>query len=51
MAYDKLMSCSQKANIEMKAFIFQPTSLNWTITTNAISNLVTGQNNIISEIN
>jgi hypothetical protein len=51
MAYDKLMGCSQKANIEMKAFIFRPANLNRTITINAISNLVTGQDNFIFEIN
>lgn len=51
MAYDKLMGCSQEANIEMKEFIFQPANLNRTITINAISNRVTGQDNFISEIN
>lgn len=48
---DGLTGCSQKANIEMKAFIFEPTSLNRTITIRPISTLVIGQNNFISGIN
>ena len=48
---DRLTGCSQKANIEMKAFIFEPTSQNWTITISPISILIIGQNNFISEIN
>lgn len=48
---DRLTGCSQKANIEMKAFIFEPTNLNGTITISPISILVIGQNNFISKIN
>lgn len=50
-AYDGLKGCNQKASIEMKALIFEPTNLNRTITMSPISIPVIGQNNFISKIN